>query len=329
MSTKKQRILLIDGHNLFIRCWSVIPTLNDNGDHNGGTFGFLRSLRKLVVEHQATKVIVCWEGKNNSARRRKIFKEYKANRSMPKRVVRAYDFGETLQDQIKDMKDQLQAVKQYLNFFPVYQIQVEYTEADDTIAHIATNRYPGIEKVIVSNDKDFLQLISEEVSVYRPAVKKTLKTSDLIDTFGIHPVNWLIVKAIRGDSSDNIPGVRGLGEKTILKYLPAMGDPEEITLEKLFTICEEQSNISKTVSYKKIIKSKEIIERNYKLMQLTEVSMSLKALQTVDEQLALQKPKLEPFQLRVRFTKDGARDQVSRFEYWSTTFMPLNYRENE
>jgi len=324
---KKEKVLLIDGHNLFIRCWSVIPTLNDNGDHNGGTFGFLRSLRRLIVDHRATKVIVCWEGKRSTHRRKKIFSEYKANRSIPKRVVRAYDFEETPQKQLKDLKAQLQAVQQYLHLLPVYQLQVEYTEADDIIAYLASYRFPEIEKIIVSNDKDFLQLISDNVSVYRPATKKTMSAHELLEKTGIHPNNWLIVKTIEGDKSDNIPGIRGVGPKSILKYFPEVAESDEITTEKLFTICEEQSNINKTVSYKKIIAGKEIIERNYKLMQLTNIDLSLKSIQHIDDQLKIQKPKFEPFQLRVRFIKDGARDQVQSFEYWSNTFMPLNYRD--
>ena len=246
----------------------------NNGDNNGGTFGFLRSLRRLIVDHRATKVIVCWEGKRSTHRRKKIFSEYKANRSIPKRVVRAYDFEETPQKQLKDLKAQLQAVQQYLHLLPVYQLQVEYTEADDIIAYLASYRFPEIEKIIVSNDKDFLQLISDNVSVYRPATKKIMSTHELLEKTGIHPNNWLIVKTIEGDKSDCIPGIRGVGPKSILKYFPEVAEPDEITTEKLFTICEEQSNINKTVSYKKIIAGKEIIERNYKLMQLTNIDLS-------------------------------------------------------
>ena len=327
---QRNKVLLIDGHNLFIRCWSVIPTMNEHGDHNGGTLGFLRSLKKLVNENFPYKVIVCWEGKRSIQRRRKLHEGYKLGRGIPKRVNRAYEL-ETEEEQIKSLRTQLFRIKEYLESFPVYQLGVEYTEADDVIAYIARTQYKGHQKVIISNDKDFLQLIDEDISVYRPAIKKEVKVEDLLKKENIHPANYLNFKVLTGDKSDNIAGIKGIGAKTILQLFPVLAEERNYSLEELYSICQSQIDDGHKFSkkYQKIIENRDTLELNYELMKLTETNISLKAITAIEDQLKIQQPKLQPFNLRVMFTKDGARDQVENFDWWTRAFMPLNHGNNE
>ena len=315
---------------MFLRNWSVIPTMDENGNHNGGTLGFLRSLKKLVNENFPAKIIVCWEGKHSVKRRRKIHEGYKANRGIPKRVNRAYQL-ETPDEQLKSLKRQLFRTKDYLEHFPVYQLGVEFTEADDVIAHIAKNMYPDYEHVIISNDKDFLQLIDERVSVFRPATKQVVDTSMMLEQEGIHPNNWLMFKTFKGDKSDNIPGIKGIGEKTIAKMFPIFSEEHEYTLDEILSIAkgkiEEGDKLSN--KYQLIIDNRSLLELNYELMMLTDTSISLKAITQIEEQLKIQKPSFDSFKLRVMFTKDGARDQVQNFDWWTRAFMPLVGKASE
>tara|TARA_R100000805_G_C3607235_1_gene107687 strand:- start:107 stop:1090 length:984 start_codon:yes stop_codon:yes gene_type:complete len=321
---QRDKILLIDGHNMFLRNWSVIPTMDENGNHNGGTLGFLRSLKKLVNENFPMKIIVCWEGKHSVKRRRKLHEGYKANRGIPKRVNRAYQL-ETPDEQLKSLKRQLFRTKDYLEHFPVYQLGVEYTEADDVIGHISRNLYPENEKIIISNDKDFLQLINDKVTVYRPATKQHVDVALMLEIEDVHPANWLLFKAFKGDKSDNIPGIKGIGVKTLIKMFPMLKEEHNYTLDEILSIAktaiDEGNKLSK--KYQLIIDNREIVELNYELMKLTETNISLKAISTINDQLKVQRPTFDAFKLRVMFTKDGARDQVQNFDWWTRAFMPL------
>ena len=98
-------------------------------------------------------------------------------------------------------------------------------EADDIISYVCNSRhYQGWQKVIVSNDKDFLQLCNEETVVYRPTTDKIETKKTVIESMGVHPTNMALARAMDGDASDNLPGVPRVGMKTIATKLPFMKD---------------------------------------------------------------------------------------------------------
>jgi 5'-3' exonuclease len=106
------KVLIIDGLNTFIRCFSAIPTLNDDGAHVGGIVGFLRSIGYAIRTIRPTRTVIVFDGKGGSNRRKKLFPEYKAGRKMSERLNRAYDFNDK-EDELQSMKMQLTRVIDY------------------------------------------------------------------------------------------------------------------------------------------------------------------------------------------------------------------------
>ena len=129
------KVLIIDGLNTFIRVFSVIPTTNDDGVHVGGMVGFLRSIGYTINMFRPTRVIIVFDGKGGSTRRRKLYPEYKQNRKTKYRVNRSYDFA-SQEDEKQNMIMQLQRIVEYLDTLPVTVLSYDNIEADDTIGYL-------------------------------------------------------------------------------------------------------------------------------------------------------------------------------------------------
>ena len=204
------KTLLVDGDNLFKIGFHGVRELFVEGNHIGGVFHFLNTLRKQLVDNEYDKVIVFWDGKQNSKIRRELYPNYKLNRK-----------NDMTEEKLESYYTQKDRVKQYLEECFVRQVEVEQNESDDLIAfycQIASDE----EKVIFSSDKDLLQLIDESTSLYSPLQKYTYKNGDKVK-FGDYYIphqNILTVKILMGDKSDNIQGIERLGEKTFVKLFP-------------------------------------------------------------------------------------------------------------
>ena len=218
--TKNSKILIIDGTNTFIRVFCNVPALNDNGDHVGGVVGFLKSIGALIRKESPTRCIIVFDGKGGSQRRSKLFPEYKSNRKNSNRFNRFEEFRSADEEKYS-LRRQLNRVVQYLDTLPITIIAVDNIEADDTIAYLTKHFVDQYNSniVISSSDRDFLQLVSDNVIVWNP-IKKIYYTKEQIQKeFGLFPNNYLLYRSLTGDSSDGIPGISGMGLKTILNRL--------------------------------------------------------------------------------------------------------------
>ena len=172
-------------------------------------------------------------------------------------------------------------VIEYFNQMPIIQLILERVEADDIISYVCNSRhYDGWQKVIVSNDKDFLQLCDDETVVYRPTTDKIETKKTVIESLGIHPTNMALARAMDGDASDNLPGVNRVGMKTIATKLPFMKEERSITVDELIEYCETKE--SKLKVFKTIAQSRKLIEHNYDMMQLYSPLISVQGKQTID-----------------------------------------------
>ena len=131
----------------------------------------------------------------------------------------------------------------------------------------------GWQKVIVSSDKDFFQLCDEETVLFRPVQKEVLNQARISEKFGIHPTNMALARAMAGDKSDNLPGVPGAGLKSIAKRFPFLAEEKTCDLKTLFDYCESLDSNLKI--FTGVIENKEVIEENYKIMQLYSPSISV------------------------------------------------------
>ena len=268
---RNSRVMIIDGLNTFIRSWTVNPTMNEDGDHTGGVVGSLKSIGYQIREFNPTRCIVTFDGKGGSKSRKKVYEGYKAGRENRKfRVNRQYmEFLNEEEEQLS-MRQQFVWLNDVLDYLPVQTMIYDGIEADDTIAYLTKHTQQDLdgEVVIVSTDKDFLQLVSDKVSVFSPTKKKMYTRQVVFDEFGIWPENLLLYRTLDGDKSDNIPGIRGCGVKTLLKRFPELSEDRTITHEEFFKMCEEKQG--KIKLYDDILKAKDQLLMNKRLMELDE-----------------------------------------------------------
>ncbi len=204
------KTLLVDGDNLFKIGFHGVRDLFVEGNHIGGIYHFLNTLRKQLVDNEYDKIVVFWDGKHNSKTRRELYPAYKLNRK-----------NNMTEEKLESYHSQKFRVKQYLEEIFVRQVEIEGNESDDLIAfycQISSDEH----KTIFSSDKDLFQLIDKHTSLYSPLQKFTYKNGDLVK-FGnsyIPHKNILVVKIFLGDQSDNIQGISRLGEKTFVKIFP-------------------------------------------------------------------------------------------------------------
>ena len=304
------RTLLIDSTNQFLRNYAVRPSLDKDGARNGGVFGMLSSLGYFCRILEPTRVILCWDGAGGSKKRRKIIPEYKHGRRAvkPARINATYDHE---YDNIEEnKKKQRQRLAEYLKDLPVTEIVVEDTEADDIVAYLAG--FLPDEKIIISDDKDFLQLINKNTIVFRPTTKSLWTQKTLVAEHNIYPYNFAVAKAVVGDAGDNIKGVNRVGLITLVKWFPIMSGVDKVTIDDLIDYANEHIKDKNGKKYQKFIDSKELIERNYKAVQLHDPIIGFSSIEKVHE--AIEKPVgLNATAMRGKFRQDDINSLGDNF----------------
>ena len=310
---KNSRILLIDGLNTFIRSFAVNPSSNDDGVHIGGMTGFLQSIGYAIRNIRPTRVIICWDGKGGSTRRRKMFPDYKANRRVRTRLTRMSNYGNVGDEQIA-MGQQIRRLTQYLETLPVKVLATENIEADDAIAYICEQIYPESQKFIMSTDKDYLQLVNDKVQVWSPTKKKFYFQETILEEFGVPANNFLEYRTLLGDSSDNIPGIKGTGLKTLQKRLPIIFGDKKITIDDILKQAEDNKSDAKILAT--IAESGDILRLNYKLMQLREVDISGHAKSSILDIVRRPIQRLNKPKFLTMFLEDKINSTMKNPEFW-------------
>jgi len=310
-SEPNDRVLIIDGLNTFIRSFAVSPVTNDNGIHVGGISGFLLSIGYAIKMLQPTRVIICFDGKGGSQRRRKLFPDYKANRMVRTKLNRTNSFVDK-DSEDQNMQMQLGRLIQYLEILPVQLIAPQNIEADDSIAYLSKQILTTSKIFIMSSDKDFIQLVDDRIAVWSPTKKKLYFKDDVMEDYKVPAHNYLLYRTLTGDKSDNIPGIRGTGIKTLQKRLPMLFDDTPITIDDI--ISETADSSVKVMQ--SIHSNKDVLELNYKLMQLNEVDISgsskHKILNVADNEI----PRLNPMQFKVMMIEDAITGAFRNLEFW-------------
>ncbi len=275
----KKRLVIIDALNLFIRNYVVNPTLDSKGNPFGGCIGFVKSLQKICKELRPHEIVICWDGIGGSQRKKTMNKDYKAGRKPLRFNRRMIQLDE--KDQAENKIYQQMRLYEYLNELPVIQVGIDGIEADDIIAYVSRHKhYKGWRKVIVSSDKDFFQLCDGETVVFRPIQKEVIDRGVLKIKDGIHPNNYALARAIVGDKSDNLPGIRGIGLKTVAKQFPFLLEAKQYEVSELFEYCEALDK--KLACHRNILEGKKVIETNYDMMQLYSPMISYTNKQAID-----------------------------------------------
>jgi 5'-3' exonuclease len=317
-------ILIVDGYNTFMRCWSAIPSMNDNGDHMGGIVGFFKSVGAAIKMFHPTRCVIAFDGVGGSFKRRKIFPEYKERRKNKIRLNRVYEDQSTWSEEEKNCLLQLAKLDHYLQLLPVNILRLDHVEADDTIAYCAVDTFKKSRIIIMSSDKDFLQLVDDRIKVWSPTKKIFYGPAEILRDYGIHPNNFVLFRAMDGDDSDNIGGINGAGIKTVLKCFPFLAESKIFTLDDI--INHAMANKKKYKIYDKVIEGREILKRNISLMQLKDSLLTTTAQLMVNGLLETPKiPRMNRTAFVRRIVEDGMVNNFPDHQSWLTeVFAPLD-----
>jgi len=310
--------LLIDGSNLLELSSLGDKTVSSSGKQIGGIFQFFLQIKMLLQKGNFRYIYVFWDGKNSGNLRYNINKEYKANRDKEfeednlsdymKEVNRKVDFMQNIflkkQDPVKlqERKKQKEIfywqrdiVIQMLEELFIRQCVCDKTEADDFIGYYVSHKKANEKIVIVSNDRDLTQLISDDVIIYVQSLKDFINVKNHTKIMGFNYQNVVLKKMLCGDASDNIKGIKGFGEKTLLKNFEEFKQ-RKVTLEEVISKAKE-INEKRICEKKKPLKwaenivnrvtdgcqGEKIYEINEKIIDLKNPLMTDEAKETLDE----------------------------------------------
>jgi len=308
-----QRVLMIDGLNLFFRNFAMLNAVNPDGIHVGGLGGFFRSLGALIRQIQPTNVYVVFDGAGSSNNRKNLLPEYKSGRNLQR--ITNWEVFDTHDDEDDAKIDQIVRIIQYLKTLPVKTVSIDKVEADDIIAYLSkVIPQKKQDKVfIVSSDKDFLQLVNENVIVYRPMEKEFYTEEVIKEKYSMSPSNFIIYKTLMGDNSDKVKGVKGLGEKKLYKLFPELKE-RELTLDDVYNICE--GKFKEHVVYARIIQDIEALEKNYKIMDLSNPMLDENDKNYLDRVVESKELNYIPDQFVSFYNEDKLGGMIRNVEFW-------------
>ena len=312
-SPESERYLFIDGLNLFFRNFSAINAVNSNGVHIGGLGGFFRSLGALIRTIQPTQVYVVFDGPGSSNNRKNIIPEYKSARNVTR--VTKHELFDNLEEEDDSKVDQIIRIIQYLTTLPVKTICLSRVEADDVIAYLSSTlpTKPEDRAFIVSSDKDYLQLVTEKVIVYRPIEKEYYTTDTVKEKFGVTPNNFLLYKLLMGDNSDGITGIKGLGPKGLFKRFPEL-KTQDLSFDDLLDIAE--SRLKEHIVYARVLHDIENLENKYKVMDLSNPMMSDKDKEYVDDFVKNTQLDFHPEEFVQMCEEDQIGNLIRNTDFW-------------
>lgn len=263
--------LLVDGNNLLQVASSADKTISSTGKPIGGVFQFLLQLKLMLQKATYKYIIVVFDGDNSGELRYHLNPDYKQNRD------KTYSNNENLSDYAKQLDEKIRQMQQYifnknkkkkvdeedkkevlfwqrdvviscLEELFITSVLCDKVEGDDLIGYYVKHKEPNEKIVILSNDRDLSQLISEDVIVYIQQKKTFVTTKNCKEVLNIHHKNILLKKIILGDTSDSIKGVKGVGEKTLMEYFPEFKSMEldlKFVIDRAKLINEQRVNSKK------------------------------------------------------------------------------------
>lgn len=316
----ERKILIVDGNNAAWRLIKRLPPLSVKGQDIQLVYGFVRLLRGVIQQFEPNVAIVAWDS-GHSEFRKKTFKHYKGNRN--------HDGDEEHKKEFESFVKQVGILNEILSKLNVATLNWPGTEADDLIG-LACSEIQG-RKIIVSADMDMLQLVKHDVEVWSPMklegyTERNFKSK----SEGLNPRQYLEVKALIGDKSDNIPGVAsGFGQATATELIKRYG-----SIENLFTTKVEKTVYNKGNRYKLLYSegAREIAYRNLILMDLSVCGHAVKdkseAVKTM-KQLVRFRHKIDSPEVKRIFIERMFKSLLEDFGSWIKPFESLDWMEQE
>jgi 5'-3' exonuclease len=307
-SEPNDNVLMIDSMNTFFRCFSIINHLNPNGDHIGGLTGFLKSIGYIIRLIRPSKVILVFDGKGSSTNKRYLYPDYKANRDV--QTIRNWGF-DNKEDEVEAMTSQLVRLVEYCQLLPVQLVSIDKIEADDVIGHLAT-RFPK-NVTIMSADQDFLQLASDKIKIYSPTKKKFYTPKEVLEEYGVLVENFIYYKVLMGDKGDNVPGIRGLGEKKLFKLFPHIGKGA-MDMDYIKELAETHKD--ENILFERIHAQFPQLEINFKLMNLSTPNIPEGDLETIENVIHNTNSVLNKPEFLKMYQEDQLNNSIPRVDMW-------------
>ena len=295
--------IYIDGLNVFMRHFAANPSRSLNGQLCGGIVGMLKNIQYLSEKFKPEKIVIAWEG-GGSLRRRSIDPNYKLGRR-PIKLNRS-EYNEDIPDTIQNRNWQLQTLINILYKTPVTQIYVDDCEADDVISYLVKTKVDDKQKIIVTSDKDYYQLVNDNVKIWAPNRKILIDEKYIIEKWNVYPSNFCLIRCFSGDQSDGIKGIKGAGFKTMIKRFPGLSMCNSLTLNDI--INESNTNIqngSKLKLFKSIVDNSLVVQKNWKLMFLDSMMLSANQIKQINFQLENKEKQINKFELLKLMNKHG------------------------
>ena len=240
----KKRLVLVDGYNFFFRAYFALKNIKKRSDGLAvnGVYGFTRMLMNLIIELKSTHIAVVFDTGNRTFRN-ELYEDYKANRPpVP-----------------EDMKPQFPIIREVVEVLNIKTIEKNGYEADDVIATLAKKaEKDGYEVWIISSDKDLMQLVNENIFLYETKDAKKIGVEEVKEKWGVKPEQLLGVLSLMGDSSDNVPGVPSIGEKTAVELMNTFGSLDNL-IENVNDIKQEKRKRAIVENMDKLLLSKKLI----------------------------------------------------------------------
>ena len=281
----RQRIVLIDGYSNIFRAFYAIRNLsNANGEPTNAVYGFVQMLRKLLRDESPELLGVALDVSGPTVRDEK-FEDYKANRApMP-----------------EDLRPQIPWIRQAIEAYRIPILEMERYEADDVLGTLAKKAgAAGYAVTLVSSDKDLMQLVDENISLYHTGRDKLYDPASVEEDFGVAPAMVTDVLALKGDAVDNVPGVPGIGEKGAVKLVREFGSVEAL-LERASEISRKSYREGLQTHREQALLSKELVTIH------TDLPLELEP-----EKLRLEEPDLDS--LRTLYRHMGFRRLLQEVE---------------
>lgn len=343
MEEKKPRLLLIDAWNIMIQQNSVANIVDQNTMQIGMYLSTMNMIRTFVDKFKPQKVVFAMDGPNAGERRRKLYSGYKAGRGVKAKTSSIIlKEGDEPDDYTKYTSQgaftfQMERIYNFIKNLPVAMAIVPYLEGDDIISYLAINNKDEFDVIVASGDKDYFQLIQDGISVYNCRYKKLYDRQEFQNEFRILPENYIYMKILLGDSSDEVKGVHGIGKKSFPYFEPIlMAKPyANVTefVEAVKSMDLEQID-TRTRNAIKNIWAEETVETMfllYQVMKLDQDCLKLHHIEILKQQIEEQEQKrLSKIMATVTMNKHCFNKLYNGFnsEKWLQPFLFVNSKNN-
>lgn len=315
----KEKMLCIDGWNIMLAQNSVANILDFNSEPIGMYLTTINQIRSYIDQMKPHKVVFVMDGPNAGERRRKIYSNYKNKRRVTARTSKIKLYSE------EDKKDadvyevdgafqkQLIKIHEFLKLLPISIVIIPYCEADDVITYIAEKNQDKYDVVICSTDKDYLQLINDNISVYNWRKKALFDRKRFIEDFGILPENYVFQKVLLGDKSDAIKNIKSIGDKAFQAiFQKGLLESKKETITDLFTFLNTldkdsiEKKFQKKVDLLKEKNTQDSLLLNFRLIKLHAENLKPHHIEILRKQIDEQRDKgFSKLSAKLKMLNDG------------------------